>query len=83
MNKQEIEKIVKNFIDKSQQYGKYREDEIAYFRRVAEQIEVNIEMYEDDCYETEEDIIYDVEETFAQVDNLYDEEDYENMDMLD
>lgn len=83
MNKQEIEKIVKNFIDKSQQYGKYREDEIAYYRRVAEQIEVNIEMYEDDCYETEEDIIYDVEKTFAQVDNLYDEEDYENMDMLD
>ena len=55
------------------------------FERVARQIEDNINIYEDDAFETEQDIIDDVKEVFEDFDDFYDfydEEDYKNMDML-
>ena len=83
MKKENIETIIEKFKRMSGQERKYGADKCAFFERVAGQIEDNIDIYEDDYYETEEDIIDDVKESFAQVDDFYDGEDYENMDMLD
>lgn len=83
MEKEKIETIIEKFKRMSGQERKYGADKCAFFERVAGQIEDNIDIYEDDYYETEEDIIDDVKESFAQVDDFYDGEDYENMDMLD
>ena len=83
MEKEKIETIIEKFKRMSGQERKYGADKCAFFERVAGQIEDNIDIYEDDYYETEEDIIDDVRESFAQVDDFYDGEDYENMDMLD
>ena len=47
----------------------------------AKEIEDNIYTYEDDSFESEEDIINDVREAFAEEDDIYDREDYENIDM--
>ena len=83
MERKEIEELIEILRYKSGQERKYGADKCAFFERVAGQIEDNIDIYEDDYYETEEDIIDDVKESFAQVDDFYDGEDYENMDMLD
>lgn len=83
MKKENIETIIEKFKRMSGQERKYGADKCAFLERVAGQIEDNIDIYEDDYYETEEDIIDDVKESFAQVDDFYDGEDYENMDMLD
>ena len=83
MKKENIETIIEKFKRMSGQERKYGANKCAFFERVAGQIEDNIDIYEDDYYETEEDIIDDVKESFAQVDDFYDGEDYENMDMLD
>ena len=83
MKKENIETIIEKFKRMSGQERKYGADKCAFFERVAGQIEDNIDIYEDDYYETEEDIIDDVKESFAQVDDFYDGEDYENMDMID
>ena len=83
MEKEKIETIIEKFKRMSGQERKYGADKCAFFERIAGQIEDNIDIYEDDYYETEEDIIDDVKESFAQVDDFYDGEDYENMDMLD
>ena len=83
MEKVQINSIIEKFRKTSGQEYKYGADKCDYYERVADYIEDNIDTYEDDSYETEEDIIDDVKESFAQVDDFYDEEDYENMDMLD
>lgn len=41
----------------------------------AKEIEDNIYTYEDDSFESEEDIINEVREAFAEVEDFYDEED--------
>lgn len=83
MKKENIETIIEKIKKMSGQERKYGADKCAFYERVAGQIEDNIDIYEDDYYETEEDIIDDVKESFVQVDDFYDEEYYENMDMLD
>ena len=48
------------------------------------QLEDDIETYVDnEMFSTEEDVVNDIKELFDDVDNFYDAEDYENMDMLD
>ena len=76
MNRTEIDKIIEKYRDNSEREDKYGYDKCAYFERVAGQIEDNILTYEDDFFETEEDIIDDVKESFAEVDNFGNEDDY-------
>ena len=82
MERREIEKLIEKLRHKSGQERKYGAEKCAYFDRVAGQIEDDIYIYEDDRFETEEDIIEDVNETFDEYD-FYTEEDYGNLDMLD
>ena len=78
MKKDQIESIIEKFKRKSSQYRRYTEDKCAYFEQVADQIEDNLFIYLDDCFETEEDILDDVKETFAEFDDFYDDEDLRN-----
>ena len=78
MKKEQIESIIEKFKRKSSQYRRYTEDKCAYFEQVADQIEDNLFIYLDDCFETEEDILDDVKETFAEFDDFYDDEDLRN-----
>ena len=82
MEREDIEKLIEKLRHKSGQERRYGAEKCAYFERVAGQIEDDIYTYEDDRFETEEDIIEDVNEIFNE-DDFYTEEDYENMDMLD
>ena len=75
MERKEIEELIKKLRRKSEQECKFGAEKCAYFERVADQIEDDIYTYEDSSFETEEDIINNVKETFAEVDDLYDDED--------
>ena len=78
MEREQIESIIEKYRRKSSQYRRYTEDKCAYFEQVADQIEDNLFIYLDDCFETEEDILDDVKETFAEFDDFYDDEDLRN-----
>ena len=77
MERNEIKELIEKYRRMSQQTRGYGAEKCAFFERVADQIEDNIYTYEDDCFETEEDIINDVKETFSKVDDNYEREDYE------
>jgi len=79
----EIREIIEKYRRMSGQERKYGAEKCSEYERIADYIEDNIDTYEDSSYETEEDVIDDVKESLAQVDDFYSEEDYENMDMLD
>lgn len=72
MEKEQIEKIIEKFKRMSEESYKYGDEKCAYYERVAGQIEDNIYIYEDDSFETEQDIIDDVKETFEDFENFYD-----------
>lgn len=69
MKRKEIEELIEKLRRKSEQECKYGAEKCAFFERVADQIEDDIYTYESDSFETEEDIINDVKETFAEVDD--------------
>lgn len=69
MKRKEIEELIKKLRRKSEQECKYGAEKCAFFERVADQIEDDIYTYESDSFETEEDIINDVKETFAELDD--------------
>lgn len=75
MKRKEIEELIEKLRRKIEQECKYGAEKCAFFERVADQIEDDIYTYESDSFETEEDIINDVKETFAEVDEFY-EDDY-------
>ena len=60
------ETVVLNYI------SSYGEEKYAYYDRLAGQIEESFDEYLDDFYETEEDIVNDIKEQFADVDGDYD-----------
>ena len=72
MDRKQIEEIINSYRAKSQNELKYDEKKCAYFERVADQIETNIYDYYAPIYETEKDIIDDVNEIFAETDDMYD-----------
>ena len=75
MERKEIKELIEKYRRMSQQERRYGAEKCAFFERVADQIEDNISSYEDDSFESKEDIINDVRETFAEVDDNY-EDDY-------
>lgn len=75
MERKEIKELIEKYRRMSQQERRYGAEKCAFFERVADQIEDNIYSYEDDSFESKEDIINDVREAFAEVDDNY-ENDY-------
>lgn len=75
MERKEIKELIEKYRRMSQQERRYGAEKCAFFERVADQIEDNIYSYEDDSFESKEDIINDVREAFAEVDDNY-EDDY-------
>ena len=80
MGEKEIKDLVEKFRRKGEQERKYGAEKCADFNRAAGQIEEYIDTYEDDRFETEEDIIEDVRETFDEVDSFYDDIDNDELD---
>ena len=73
MDRKQIDEIIDSYRKKSTQVLKYGEERCAYFERVADQIEENTYDYYAPIYETEQDIIDDVKEIFAEVGEYFDE----------
>ena len=58
---------------------KYGADKCALFDRIADQLEDDIEMYvDDDYFQSEREIIDDIMESFDEMDNFFDNGDWEN-----
>ena len=58
---------------------KYGADKCALFDRIADQLEDDIEMYvDDDYFQSEREIIEDIMESFDEMDNFFDNGDWEN-----
>ncbi len=84
MKKEELQGIIEKYQRKSEHVYPSNEEKAALYERIANQLENDIETYVDnEWFSTEEDVVSDIKEIFDEVDNFYDAEDYENMDMLD
>jgi hypothetical protein len=84
MKKEELQGIIEKYQRKSEHVYPSNEEKSALYERIANQLENDIETYVDnELFSTEEDVVSDIKEIFDEVDNFYDAEDYENMDMLD
>lgn len=84
MKKEELQGIIEKYQRKSEHVYHSNEEKAALYERIANQLENDIETYVDnELFSTEEDVVSDIKEIFDEVDNFYDAEDYENMDMLD
>lgn len=73
MERNEIKELIEKYRRMSQQERRYGAEKCAFFERVADQIEDNIYSYEDDSFESKEDIINDVRKAFAEVDDNYED----------
>lgn len=78
MKQEQLEKIVEKYRRKSAQERRYGADKCAFFDRVADFIEDNFDEYLDASYDTEDEILFNVKEVFAEVDDFYDDEDLMN-----
>lgn len=79
MTKDELLGIVAKYRRMSDQELKYGADKCALFDRIANQLEDDIEMYVvDDYFQSEREIIEDIMESFDEMDNFFDNEDWEN-----
>ena len=84
MNHEELQGIIEKYQRKSERVYPSNEEKDVLYERIANQLEDDIETYVDnEMFSTEEDVVNDIKELFDDVDNFYDAEDYENMDMLD
>ena len=83
MNKEEFQGIIEKYQRKSEDVYPSNEEKAAFYERIANQLEDDIETYVDnEMFSTEEDVVNDIKSIFDEVDNFYDAEDYGNMDML-
>lgn len=80
MERKEIKKLIEELRHKSGQERRYGAEKCAYFDRAAGQIEDDIDTYEDDSFETKEDIIADVRETFDEADRFWDDIDEDELE---
>lgn len=69
MEKEQIQKIIEKYRRKSMQFRRYSDEKCAFFERVADDIEDNINIFMDDEWETEEEILDNVKEAFDEVDD--------------
>ena len=81
MTKEEIQEIGAKYRRMSDQELKYGADKCALFDRIADQLEQDIDLYvEDECFQTEKEIIDDIVELFDEYDSFYGDEDWQNED---
>ena len=80
MERNEIKELIEKYRRMSQQERRYGAEKCAFFERVADQIEDEIYNFEDDFFETEEDIVNGVKETFSEVDRFWDDIDEDELD---
>ena len=84
MTEEEVEALIEKYRKMSQNVGLYGEDKCVYYEQVADQISEIINTFIDnDDYESEEDILDDVKVIFDSQDGIFDDEDYEIMNMQD
>jgi septation ring formation regulator EzrA len=72
MERKQINELIEKYRKMSTQELKYGEEKCAYFDRLVGQIEESFDEYLDDFYETEDDVINDIKESFYEVDDSYD-----------
>ena len=72
MERKQINGLIEKYRKMSTQELKYGEEKCACFDRLAGQIEDSFDEYLDDFYETEDDVINDIKESFYEVDDSYD-----------
>lgn len=72
MKKEQLEAIVKDCRRKGEQFSRYSEEKGGFYDRLADQIEANFDIYLDDDYETEEDVIEDAKATIEEFDGMVD-----------
>jgi hypothetical protein len=72
MERKQINELIEKYRKMSTQELKYGEEKCAYFDRLVGQIEESFDEYLDDFYETEDDVINDIKESFCEVDDSYD-----------
>ena len=84
MDKEELEKIIEKCQSlSSKYYQRNNEEKASLYERIAWQLEDDIDSYVDnESFVSEQEVIEDIKNLIDEVDNFYDEEDYENMDML-
>ena len=79
MTKDELLEVVAKYSRMSDKEMKYGADKCALFDRIADQLEDDIEMYvDDDYFQSEREIIEDIMESFDEMDNFFDNGDWEN-----
>jgi hypothetical protein len=85
MDKEELEKIIEKCQSlSSKYYQRNNEEKASLYERIAWQLEDDIDSYVDnESFVSEQEVIEDIKNLIDEVDNFYDDEDYENMDMLD
>lgn len=72
MDRRRLIELIDSYRKKSQNELKFGEKKCRFFDRVADQLEESFDEYLDDFYATEEDIVNDIKEQFADVDGDYD-----------
>ena len=72
MERKQIDELIEKYRKMGTQELKYGEEKCAFFDRVADQIEISINEYLDDDFQTDDDIIDSVKEVFDEDDNYYD-----------
>ena len=77
MDRKKLIELSDSYRKKSQNELKFGEKKCRFFDRVADQLEESFDEYLDDDFQTEEDIINDIKELFAEVDGDYDFDDEE------
>jgi len=72
MDKKELIELIDSYRKKSQNELRFGEKKCRFYDRVADHLEDSLDEYLDDDFQTEDDIINDIKERFADADGDYD-----------
>jgi hypothetical protein len=72
MTNEEIQEIVAKYRRMSNQELEFGDEKCALFERIADQLEADIDLYvDDDCFQSEKEIIDDIVELFDDYDKYF------------
>jgi hypothetical protein len=75
MERKQIDELIEKYRRMGTQELKYGEEKCAFFDRIADQIEISINEYLDDDFQTDDDILKDVNTQFEMDGGVYDIDD--------
>lgn len=75
MERKQIDELIEKYRRMGTQELKYGEEKCAFFDRIADQIEISINEYLDDDFQTDDDILKDVNTQFEMDGDVYDIDD--------